>query len=593
MCGLNRFFGPGTIRPSQIITTFGPGSIFDNLKDSFLIMGTGRWKKCKTLDDETLLVYLKKKNRFSRLREFRVPVSSHEDEDIIPIKTFPSWGVCQACHMLQPRDMSRGEDGTRCRSGGCTEGSTQNHSGIPKTIPVRFIAACENGHLEDFPWYRWIHQGAEQGCSTGKAEMYLEDNHNSLSLESKIVRCQNCGQSRTMGPALAPNGLRFAIPEGCHGRRPWLNSDDGGCTDGKGKQVYLRGLYKGSSNVYFPRNIRAITVPPFASPLAYRVIKILNTIEVPKQSALDRKLIPPLLPEADPVEVTEIVRAYVAKEAGHLDIRADEFRELNLEKHPSKGTDKGDFKTEPIELPENFSEYLENLVLVKKMREVVALTGFYRLEPLGADEGDTRKESPVTEAHPTWLPAVQNRGEGIFFSLKEAKINKWISRNPDMAKRFNGIARKSAMLAADDEMPSSPKYILLHTISHLLIREISNFAGYSLSSIRERIYAGDRASGILIYTSSPSSDGSLGGLVEQGKKPRFNIMLQRALRKASVCSMDPLCSFSMPGVENRRNGSACHACLFLPETSCERMNDLLDRALVQTTLSNRMGFFES
>ena len=112
-------------------------------QDSFLIMGTGRWKKCKTLDDETLLVYLKKKNRFSRLREFRVPVSSHEDEDIIPIKTFPSWGVCQACHMLQPRDMSRGEDGTRCRSGGCTERSTQNHSGTPKTIPVRFIAACE------------------------------------------------------------------------------------------------------------------------------------------------------------------------------------------------------------------------------------------------------------------------------------------------------------------------------------------------------------------------------------------------------------------------------------------------------------------
>ena len=144
---------------------------------------------------------------------------------------------------------------------------------------------------------------------------------------------------------------------------------------------------------------------------------------------------------------------------------------------------------------------------------------------------------------------------------------------------------------ASSDIEISQKYVFLHTLSHLMIKEIANYAGYSVSSLRERIYSNNDMAGILIYTSSPSSDGSLGGLVEQGKKPKFNIILQKALRKSRLCSMEPLCSYAKLGTGNKSNGSACHACLYLPETSCESMNNLLDRAFIQNTLSSEIGLF--
>ena len=145
------------------------------------------------------------------------------------------------------------------------------------------------------------------------------------------------------------------------------------------------------------------------------------------------------------------------------------------------------------------------------------------------------------------------------------------------------------MASAIDAVPNA-RYVLLHTISHMLIREVSAQAGYSTASIRERVYSGDDMAGILIYTSSPSGDGSLGGLVEQGVKPRLNIMMRRMLRKSTACSTDPFCSGSSPGA-GANNGAACHACLFLPETSCECMNMFLDRAVAVQVAGNWWGYF--
>jgi len=593
--------GPGTLRPSQMMTTFGPGAIYDTLNDSLLIMGTDRWRtqNCKTLNDETLLIYLKKNDnrKYSKLQKFMVPISSQDDASQIPVRTFPTWGVCPVCHMLQRRNRSVGSAGVRCGSSRCPSRRSGGQNS-PETVPVRFIAACRNGHLEDFPWYRWVHRGAINDCSESDAQLFLIDNPNRSSLESKTVRCDNCNRSMSMGMALSPGGLRFVIPEGCHGRRPWLSTDDSRqCLDSEGNPEFLRGLYRGGSNVYFAKSVRAITVPPFAGPLADRIIEFINTTKIGEWSeSKQREMSPDLFPGDDPDEVVEIIRAVMRKRTSDSapNIRADEFQELNRKRYPSNGVDKGDFKTEPIELPDNFAEYLDNLVLVRKMREVVALTGFYRIEPFGAEDGDDRAPAPITnypEELPTWLPAVENRGEGIFFSLRESKISEWVRENPPVEQRFGEMLRRNGSAFSDADITPSIKYALLHSLSHLLIKEISNFAGYSTSSIRERIYAGDNMSGVLIYTSSPSSDGSLGGLVEQGRKPKFNILMQKALRKALVCSMDPLCSHAKIGIGNKRNGSACHACMFLPETSCECMNDFLDRAFVQDTLANELSFF--
>lgn len=595
---MSSIFGVGSIRPSQLVSTFGPGSIYDNLVDSFLIMGTDSWneRNCKKLTDETLLFYLKKSEpqKYSSLVKFMVPISPNEDDEQVAIRTFPRWGVCPECDMLQRRNYTG--IGLKCRSTTCRgiDGTGRQQ----KTIPVRFIAACVNGHLDDFPWYQWVHRGTVDNCNENDARLYLEDGRNSSSLESKTVRCTNCGRHESMAVSLSRNGLRYILLGGCRGRRPWLTTDDPHpCLDENNDPVFLQGVYKGATNVYFPKTVRSITIPPFAGPQAERVIEKIEgtTLLTQTRENLLNALIPTLFPDDEPLEILQLIDALRERRGRNEspDIRAEEFLALNSKKYPSGGIDKGDFKTEPIELPEGFSDHLDNLVLVRKLREIVVMTGFHRLEPFGFGSNDSRSASPVTnfpDELPRWLPAVENNGEGIFFSFKNDIVSNW-AEEQEVNQRFEEIISHNQNPVASSDIEISEKYVFLHSLSHLVIKEIANYAGYSVSSLRERIYSNDDMAGILIYTSSPSSDGSLGGLVEQGKKPKFNIILQKALRKSRLCSMEPLCSFARLGTGNKTNGSACHACLYLPETSCESMNNLLDRAFVQNTLSSEIGLF--
>lgn len=587
----------GSIRPSQLVSTFGPGSIYDSRDDSFLIMGADSWneRNCKKLMDETLLLYLRKSNpaRYSSLTKFMVPVSSNEDNEQVAIRTFPRWGVCLECNRLQRRNHTG--IGLKCRSNNCrgVDGTGRR----PHTIPVRFIVACVNGHLDDFPWYLWVHRGTIDDCSEVDARLYLEDGTHSSSLESKTVRCTNCGRYETMAVSLSRTGLLPIFPGGCRGKRPWLTADDPDpCTDEEGKPVLPQGVYKGATNVYFPNTVRSITIPPFAGEQAERVIdKVEGTTLLTDSEEKLRSIIPSLFPDDEPEDILELIEE-LKKSRGRdesPDIRADEFFALNMKKYPDGGVDRGNFKTEPIELPEGFSDTLDNLVLVRKLREVAVITGFSRLEPLEYGPGDSRRLSPVTnfpEEMPKWLPAVENNGEGIFFSFKHSVLSNW-ARGGEVTRRLADMLPSSPNQATSRNANASQKYVFLHTLSHLVIKEIATYAGYSVSSLRESIYCNDSMAGILIYTSSPSSDGSLGGLVEQGKKPKFNTILQKALIKSKLCSMDPLCSFARLGTGGRTNGSACHACLYLPETSCESMNNLLDRAFVQKTLSSEIGLF--
>ena len=585
----------GSIRPSQLVSTFGPGSIYDSTPDSFLIMGTDKWivDNCRKLTDETLLSYLKSTapDRYRSLKGFIIPVSTDDSNKQIAVRTFPTWGVCLECNLLQKRSGASNEfycKSERCRPAGGAK---------RRTVPVRFIAACINGHLDDFPWYRWVHTRASDKCSEYNTELYLEDGRESASLESKTVRCGRCGRSRNMAGALSRNGLNRIMPNGCQGKMPWLESHDSRpCRDKNGKPVFMQGIYKGATNVYFPKTVRAITIPPFAGADSARILDVIrDTIltEMPDEQLLSTH-IPVMFPHDNPQVVLGIIRQVREyKKRGHHSIHTDEFGELNSKKHPSNGIDEDNFRTEPVDLPDGFSAYLDNLVLVRRLREIATITGFHRIEPFGYTEGDSRRSSPITdlEGKLRWLPASENNGEGIFFSFKDSVTSSW-ARKEETRARFDRIRQNGQNPALLSEVDNSPKYVFLHTLSHLVIKEIANYAGYSDSSMRERIYSGDGMSGVLIYTSSQGSDGSLGGLVEQGQKSKFNMILQKALKRARLCSMDPLCSSAHTGTGNKANGSACHACLYLPETSCESMNILLDRAFVRSTLSTEIGLFE-
>ena len=143
------------------------------------------------------------------------------------------------------------------------------------------------------------------------------------------------------------------------------------------------------------------------------------------------------------------------------------------------------------------------------------------------------------------------------------------------------------------------RFYLLHSLSHLLIAAISLECGYAASALRERIYcdaadAPTPMAGILISTGTPGSEGTLGGLVEQGRRLRAH--LRQAYDLGVLCSNDPVCGTHSPADdlgERFLEGAACHGCLFIAECSCERFNRYLDRALVIPTIGHpaELAFF--
>jgi hypothetical protein len=188
-----------------------------------------------------------------------------------------------------------------------------------------------------------------------------------------------------------------------------------------------------------------------------------------------------------------------------------------------------------------------------------------------------------------WLPAIENRGEGVFLQFKADAIRQWLDR--EAVKQRDARMQQGFGLWQHDHDATKRQYFglpyyMLHSLSHLLLTAISLECGYPPSSLRERVYAWQPSDqyGILIYTGSVDAEGTLGGLVEAGRNIRSH--MHRALEIARLCSNDPVCAFHSPADHDQQPllGSACHACLLISETSCEQRNDFLDRALVVPTV---------
>ena len=260
----------------------------------------------------------------------------------------------------------------------------------------------------------------------------------------------------------------------------------------------------------------------------------------------------------------------------------------------------GDFfarELEPSQWQAPWLAALEKVVLVHRLREVTALTGFTRFDAAGPDisgELDPKVEPAPIIDHPRWMPAVENRGEGLFLKFHADAVDAWRT-SPAVQARESSLKAGFDAWLKDRQVPAGEypgsAYVLLHSLAHLLISAVSLECGYPSSSLRERIYAPNRNSpgmtgcyGILIYTSSSDAQGTLGGLVQAARDLRRH--LARACQMGTLCSNDPVCSSHTPGKGSVEQlaGSACHGCLYIAETSCEQMNRYLDRSLVVSTI---------
>jgi hypothetical protein len=253
-----------------------------------------------------------------------------------------------------------------------------------------------------------------------------------------------------------------------------------------------------------------------------------------------------------------------------------------------------------VKVPKGFEKFVEDVVLVERLRVVRACVGFTRVDSPG-DFGDPAQipkvqRAPLSPGAPTWVPSTEVRGEGVFLRLREDTLSAWLEG--DEAKKLDDEFRRAHVTFRrvrnipnpEDQYPGL-RYVVLHTLSHTLLRQFAIECGYSAASVEERIYSagpceeGGAMAGILLFTAAADSEGTLGGLVALGEPESLRRHLTIGLQRLQLCSSDPLCAEHRPEPDRGvLHGTACHSCLFVSETSCERGNKYLDRAVLATTV---------
>lgn len=618
--------GPiGKVGRSQAISLYGPGSLYElrNFRDgvrvnSVIIAGLDHWPlesiEENIVPEPTLAASL-------GVDRFLAPPSLESDEEApaIPAFRFPEWLECSHCQRIGRIHIHFDEEidkAPRCKANDCDGYG----------VPTRLILACyaddesqkKNfpGHIDNFPWEWWAHSNSEAGiCSN--PEVYLKnDEGKKAGISGLVLRCAGCPASRTLGDVFKTEALK---PIGCGGYRPWLGArKDKNCTEDCDRPV--RALLRGASNIYFPVTASAISIPP----LSNKVV-----IEMQKRGNQFISAMQGIKKEQGEIDVDTFVDMF--RNGGFRHYSPDEIRDgisiileeaesgaqkLNEQQQKkrersalviqcSEDDDENEFQNyvvPDVELSGFLNSYLEKLVMVERLREVRAIRGFQRVESSPVADSYTQGCSPLSKYHSDWLPAIEVRGEGIYLELSIAALRDWEaeavveSHLKPLVGNYNKYSKERG-IELDMDMVR-PGYLMIHTLSHLLIKQLSLECGYSSASIRERIYHSsgneEEYCGVLLYTASASTDGTLGGLVRQGEPENLERMIKSALDNARWCSSDPLCIESDGQGVDALNLAACHACALVSETSCEQRNLLLDRTLLVGTRENpEIGFFHS
>lgn len=605
----------GEIRPSQLLWTYGPGALIDLPSLSVVTTGIDQWpkEKCMPVTEDRLLAAVRGRLG-DQVEGLRMPPvrkeeysfgKSAEDYIGVPVDPFPRWLRCVKCGLLSDyetgifkiKTSDRRPELTRFVHPDCKGSKGDKPAKEADAVPARFLLACREGHLDDFPWHFFVH-GGPSDC---KEKLRFYEQGASLQTENLWVKC-DCGASRSLAQAFGEVG-KSNLPA-CRGRNAHLGDFTSDCKE------EARAVLLGATNSWFPVTISALAIPFESDAISQAVADNWNYLKSAESlELLDAKLqvlseagIAPGLERFTADELWSVVlkqRSEGPSDASaEIDIKAPEWNVLTRS-DPLK--DFPHFMSSKADAPPGFENKIESVLLLERLREVNALVGFTRVEAPeeGADESEQPAMAALCNGLPEWVPASQVHGEGIFLKLSEDAINAWegLPQVRDIDRLiYQGHRgwRNSRKLDPDKGYPGV-RYVLLHTLAHLLIRELALECGYNAASIRERIYADDEGdtpqAGILIYTAAADSDGTLGGLVELGKPENLGRLLTQALERAQVCSSDPLCAEHNPENDRSLHAAACHACTFVAETSCERGNRYLDRALVVPTLERQKAAF--
>lgn len=607
------------IRRNQLISPFGIGAMVDFRGDeSLMTAGLDEWPLAREECPADWLVREERLEARLRVTHFRLPPEHREPgqgiqhaNQFIPFVRFPRWHYCPRRGAMEFLPLYGGREKCRCRPGlDCFSIPERRR---PYLIPMRFVAVCPKGHIEDFPFMQWVHR---TGSWDATHKLRMLAGRSSASLSGIKIAC-NCGKTESMTGSfnfdVDNGGALHRIGHDCSGHMPWIGTSDG--VPGHCGQ-FLRVLQRGASNVYFPVTHSSIYIPLWGEHANRTINKLL---EMPK-------VWESLIAGLDEGKYIQKVRCEVIAMNYHVD--AEELRSAAQRKLDGEEADSSAPRSEEefrrqeydalregrggeatalqveIRSAREYGEELRRLLdrtgLVRKLRETRVLSGFSRLLPV--DDPANADLLPVSESDTiSWLPATVVYGEGIFIEFNSDRLTAW-TNTPGVAERIAELSRhynRRRLERGLAERTIAPKYVLLHTFAHLLITQLAFDCGYGSASLRERIYcdADDPLrpmQGILIYTASGDSEGTLGGLVRQGEPDRLPAIIFRALSRAQWCSSDPVCIESAGQGSDNANLAACHGCVLVPETSCEQGNRLLDRGiLIGTPRIPEVGYFSS
>lgn len=599
--------GEYRLRRDNLISPWGVGAIAPFPHDeSLMVAGIDNWfNGCTDISEFEIHDPRLSEQRLDGKKLYSPPdyrERSKENNEIrIPAVRFPLWNYCPICGNMEK--LTPGSGRKKCFGDMRRKGSGQSYcnknSGSSKKlrylIPERFVAVCEAGHIEDFPIAEWIHQdGYVYNPDTCKINRTTGGGSSSLA---GIRYTCTCGASRNMAGAFSKGALD-RIGYTCKGNRPWLPESTNAC----GKSLLV--IQRGASNVWFADVISSIYIPSENDLMDADTRELISmTIKKFESHRTNGEL-----------DIESIKTQIHGLNSFAYDDKCDEDYVLQKvlqhfnDKDDQENSDEDKYRydeytvltkdhgsPESLLYVKNISgdkypkyDFIKSVSLVHKLKETRVFQGFRRLTT------EAELVEDLSAHNVDWLPAIQNSGEGILIEFDYDLLHNWAS-NSNVKRRIKKIDPSS-----DPKEELDPVFVLLHTFSHCLITALANDSGYSSASIRERIYCCKvqkdeyKMAGVLIYTASGDSEGSLGGLVRQGVPERLNSIIFRAINDATWCASDPVCIQSEGQGQDGCNLAACHNCALLPETSCENRNKTLDRGVMIGTLDDpQLGFFTS
>lgn len=573
------------LRLSETVSPFGVGAIVDVRGESLIAPDTSWWDKkfAPEISCDRLLSRL----GAGVLRQ--APSHAGTAAKETPALTywrFPAWRFCEQCGKVSKlTGKSKGKWVNRCACGGAL-------------VPMRYVAVCTKGsHIQDVPWFMWTHRGHDAGvtevvrfCKAYKELRFVRSARLGEGLKALSLECTACGRSRSLAELVVDNALtRDGIK--CAGTQPWIDPAETQACDHK-----LVAVQRGATGNYLAERLSALDIPeelPASVELADKVRghvyfeKIVADNGGPQSQMVAEWIATEIGVEAETVLEIAAGSQNGDDEKPLLGLKDGEWAAFVKKIEGGRDLSGGDFVVDGWAVdpqstwPPSVTGRLVAVGQVRRVREVRALTGFRRHSPeadlVSADLG------PDQRRHPSY-PAIESFGEGIFLRFDEQQLQEW-EQLPDVRARADILVRRRSETpwAQRLDVPE-PRFVALHTLSHLLIRRLAFDSGYASASLQERIYANsnrtDRTAGILIYTAAGDAQGTLGGLVRLGATSKLIPLLVAALDEADVCSNDPVCIESDRQGSSSLNLSACHGCCLVSETSCESGNRLLDRQLV-------------